>query len=118
MANQIQYLVKLRVHDGKLDAFKALAAEAVRLVEANEPNMQGYQWYFNADETECTVIEQYPSAEHILAHLGNVGPTLGQLLEVSDLGIDVYGTIDDDARAALDPLGAVYHSHAMGFSRY
>ena len=118
MADQIQYTVGWGIHAGKLDEFKALAAQATALVEQNEPAMQGYHWYFNADETRCTLIEQYPSAEHILVHLGNVGAVLGQLLEISDLTIDVYGEVSDDARGALDPLGAVYHDHLTGFSRY
>lgn len=118
MADQIQYTVGWAIHPGKLDEFKALAAQATALVEQNEPDMLGYHWYFNADETNCTLIEQYPSAEHILVHLGNVGEVLGKLLEISDLTIDVYGAVSDDAKAALDPLGAVYHHHAGGFSRY
>ncbi|MGK0275683.1 MAG: quinol monooxygenase YgiN [Ilumatobacter sp.] len=118
MADQIQYAVKWTIHDGKIDEFKALAAEATALVEANEPSMLGYHWYMDASETHCTLIEQYPSTEHILVHLGNVGATLGKLLEVADISIDVFGAIDDDARGALDPLGAVYHDHVMGFSRY
>ena len=118
MADQIQYTVGWTIHAGKLDEFKALATEATALVEQNEPGMLGYHWYFNADETKCTLIEQYPSAEHILVHLGNVGGVLGKLLEISDLTIDVYGEISDDARAALDPLGAVYYHHHTGFSRY
>ena len=118
MANQIQYTVHWTIHGGKLDEFTALAAEATALVEQNEPDMLGYHWYVNADGTNATLIEQYPSAEHILVHLGNVGETLGKLLEVADIAIDVYGAIDDAARAALDPLGAVYHDHLLGFSRY
>lgn len=118
MADQIQYSVHWKIHDGKLADFKALAAEATALVEQNEPNMLGYHWYLNADETECTLIEQYPGTEHILVHLGNVGETLGKLLEVADIAINVYGAIGDDARAALDPLGAIYHGHLGGFSRY
>jgi len=118
VADQIQYAVHWEIHDGKLDEFKALVAEATALVEQNEPDMQGYNWYLNADSTECTLIEQYPSAAHILTHLGNVGETLGKLLEVSNISINVYGTIDDAARGALDPLGAVYHDTLGGFSRY
>jgi quinol monooxygenase YgiN len=118
MADQIQYAVSWAIHDGKLDEFKALAAEATALVESNEPDMLGYHWYFDADEKNCTLIEQYPDSAHILVHLGNVGAVLGQLVEVSDISINVYGAIDADAKAALDPLGAVYHDHATGFSRY
>ena len=80
--------------------------------------MLGYHWYLNADETECTLIEQYPSTEHILVHLENVGETLGKLLEIADIAINVYGTINDEARGALDSLGAIYHDHLGGFSRY
>ncbi|MFT4657602.1 MAG: quinol monooxygenase YgiN [Candidatus Aldehydirespiratoraceae bacterium] len=118
MADQIQYAVRWKIHDGKLEEFKALAADATALVKANEPDMLGYHWYFDASETTCTLIEQYPSAAHILVHLGNVGEALGKLVEVSDISIDVFGAIDDEARAALDPLGAVYHDHLTGFSRY
>ena len=118
MADQIQYAVKWSIHDGKLDEFKALAEEASRLVEQNEPNMLGYHWYFDADEKNCTLIEQYPGAEHILVHLGNVGEVLGKLTGVADLTIDVYGSVSDEARGALDPLGAVYHDHFSGFSRF
>ena len=53
-----------KIHDGQVDAFKSLAAEATALVEQNEPNMLGHQWYMNADQTECTLIEQYPSADN------------------------------------------------------
>ena len=93
MADQIQYAVHWKIHDGKLDEFKALAAEATALVEQNEPDMQGYHWYLNADGTECTLIEQYPSAEHILVHLGNVGETLGKLLEVAGISMRIVSIV-------------------------
>lgn len=96
-----------KIHDGQVDAFKSLSAEATALVEQSEPNMLGYQWYMNADPTECTLIEQYPSAEHILVHFSNVGETRRKLLEIADISINVFGEIGDDALAALDPLGAV-----------
>jgi quinol monooxygenase YgiN len=118
MADQIQYAVKWRIHDGKLDEFKALADQANQLVEQNEPDMLGYHWYFDADEKNCTLIEQFPDSAHILVHLGNVGEILGKLVEVSDISIDSYGSVSDEARGALDPLGAVYHDHYTGFSRF
>jgi len=117
MGDQIQYAVHMKIHDGKLDEFKALAKEATDLVKQNEPNMQGYNWYLDADQKNATLIEQYPSAEHIPVHLENVGPVLQKLLEVVDLSINVYGDVGE-ARAALDPLGAVYHNQVEGFSRY
>lgn len=118
MADQIQYAVTLAIHTGKLDEFKALAAEAIALVEANEPNMLGYNWYLDSSQNSCTLIEQFRGPDDILTHLGNVGEVLGKLLEVSDISIDVYGETTADVRTALDPLGAVYNDHLSGFSRY
>jgi quinol monooxygenase YgiN len=70
MANQIQYAVTWTIHEGKLEEFKTLAAEASALVESNEPDMLGYHWYLNADEMECTLIEQFQAPSTSLSTSG------------------------------------------------
>lgn len=57
-----------------------------------------------------------------------IGPPPSQYMRSSEVGrahwstpardIEVYGEISADAKAALDPLGAKYHDHLVGFSRY
>ena len=42
----------MKIHDGKLDDFKALATDATDLVKQNEPNMQGYNWCFGCRPEE------------------------------------------------------------------
>ena len=48
-------------------------------------------------------------------HLDNLGAVLQKLLEVVDLSINVYGDVGE-ARAAVDPPGAVYHDQVVGFT--
>jgi quinol monooxygenase YgiN len=118
MANPVQYAVEFTIKEGGLEEFKNIASQIIPLVEANEPLMLGYQWYFSDDGSKCFVVEQYSDASGILAHLQNVGGELPKILEFSDLTrFEVYGDVSDEIKEALAPLGATFHSLWNGFAR-
>ena len=56
-----------------------------------DPGTQSYEWYLNANRTECLVLEVYQDSNALLAHVGNLGDLLGRLMTVSDLAIEVCG---------------------------
>lgn len=119
MSNEtIFYTVEFNINNGKLDDFTSLANQCIEAVKSNEPDMKSYEWYFNADKTACFVNEYHTSSASFLAHLENVGPLLGKLLEVSKLArLDVFGNPDDKATEALNGLGANINNHFAGFTR-
>ncbi len=80
------------IHKGKLEEFKALAAQCMQLVRANEPGALEYSWFLNQDQTQCVVRETYKDSDAVLAHIGNVGQTLAALGEVADWTFEIYGT--------------------------
>ncbi len=43
MISEIQYPVERTIKPGKLDTFKNLANQAIKIVQDNEPGMKGYQ---------------------------------------------------------------------------
>ena len=49
--NKLQVIASFKIHDGKLDAFKALAAQMLKAVKENEPGTTQYDAFFNADQT-------------------------------------------------------------------
>ena len=54
----------------------------------------------------------------MLAHLENVKPILGKILEISRLArLDVFGNPSDEAITALKGLGAHINLHFDGFTR-
>ena len=89
-----------------LDEFKQLAARALAAAR-DEPGTLQYDWYFSADETVCVVREAYVGSEAVLAHIGNVGPLLGRLVELGGgMQLDVFGAPSaalSDALAAFKP---------------
>jgi quinol monooxygenase YgiN len=98
--NHLQVTARIKIHDGKLNEFKELAAQCCAAVKQNEPGALQYDWFFNEDETECVVRERYADSHAVFAHLGNVGELLGKIQQIGDMTIEVYGNPSPELRAA------------------
>jgi quinol monooxygenase YgiN len=90
--NKIQLTARAVIHEGKLDEFKALAAECMRTVREKDSGTVQYDWFFNEAQTECVVLEAYRDSQAVLEHNANIGATLGAILAISDCTFEVYGS--------------------------
>ena len=88
----IQVTARLTIHEGKLEEFKAVAAQCMRLVRERDSGTLQYDWFFNDTHTECVVRETYKDSGAVLAHIANLGATLGAILGVCDMALEVYGS--------------------------
>ena len=105
--NQIQVTATFpAIPAARLPEFKGLAAKAMEQTKTEVGSLQ-YDWFFNADETLCIVREAYADSDAVLAHMGNLGSLLGELMEIGGgLGVEVFGTPSAsllEAAAALQP---------------
>lgn len=82
----------------RLEDFKALIHELVALAR-QEPGTIQYDFFFSEDETELVVRETYADSDAVLAHLANMGPHLGRLVELGG-GFDVEGFGDPEPELA------------------
>lgn len=90
-----------KVHNGKLEAFKAMCEEFVEKTE-QEPKCLYYGFSFDGDEVHCR--EGYEDAAGALAHLENVGPLLEEALKIADLTrLEVHGP-EEELAALREPL--------------
>ena len=106
---QIKVIARVKIHNGKLAEFKQWASDAITIVRAKDPGTSEYDYYFNADETECVIRETYEDSNAAMAHLGNVGDLLAIGAELGDITIEVYGNPSEElANAAADMNPAVY----------
>ena len=104
--NNLQLTARFVIHEGKLNKFKELAKACMHSTKEKDTGTLQYDWYFNDNETECRVRETYVDSDAILAHIGNLGPLLGELLEIADFYPELYGTPSEalvNATAALKP---------------
>jgi quinol monooxygenase YgiN len=88
----IQVTARLTIHEGKLEEFKELAAQCMRAVRERDSGTLQYDWFFNNTHTECVVRETYKDSGAVLEHIANLGPTMGALLGVSDMALEIYGS--------------------------
>lgn len=109
--NAIQVTARCKIHDGQLDAFKARAEACVESVRAKDTGTLQYDWFFNADHTECVVREKYKDSNAVLEHIGNLGDLLGALMEVCDLSIEVFGNVSPELAEATKSFNAPVYSH-------
>ena len=88
---ELQVTARCKIHDGKLDAFRAVAQECMKSVREKDDGTLQYDWFFNEDQTECVVCERYRDSEAVMQHIANLGETMGALLETCDLSLEVFG---------------------------
>lgn len=94
------------VHEGQLDAFKALGPRFVEKTR-NEEAVLHYAFSFDGHTAHCR--EGYTDAAGVLAHLDNVGAILEEALTIAELvRLEVHGPASEldklrEPLAALSP---------------
>lgn len=99
--SDIQGTVRMKIHDGGLEEFKAAARRCVEIVRSRDPGTLQYEWFFNADQTECVVRERYRDSEALLQHAANVAEPAAILMEVSDFEVEFFGEPNEELIEAL-----------------
>jgi quinol monooxygenase YgiN len=90
--SELQSVARLKIHDGKLDEFKRLAAKCAELVRTKDTGTLQYEQYINSDNTECLVIERYRDSQALMDHLNNVGDAMAAILKTCSASGEICGT--------------------------
>jgi quinol monooxygenase YgiN len=91
MKTQIDVIARCSIHPGKLESFRKVAALCLTNVRQKERGAMRYDWFLNADQKECVVIERYRDSGAVLEHIANLGENLEALTACCDLWIELYG---------------------------
>jgi quinol monooxygenase YgiN len=120
--SQIQTTARFRIREGRLAEFQDIAARCMHSVRTKDTGTLQYDWFFNADQTECVVREMYRDSAAVLEHVANLADTLGALLSVADLEVEVFGSPSEELLQATRALAPRVYSpfqsiQAVAFSR-
>ncbi len=91
-------IARFKIHEGKLEEYKRLCAEAMEIVKTKDTGTLQYDVYFSDDESECMVIERYRDSESAMEHAANLGDLFGAVLAIVTV---VHGEILGEPSAAL-----------------
>jgi len=77
--SELQGIARFKFHEGKVEEFKRLSAQATEIVRTKDTGTLQYDIYFNDDQSECIVLERYRDSEALIehaAHLGDLGEAI------------------------------------------
>lgn len=104
---KVHIVARFKIHEGKLEEFNQGKEECISLVKKNESGALVYDWFLDKGNSLCTVIETYKDSGAVMAHVGNVNPSLSKLMEISDFSIEVFGDVSAEVKTALSNMGVV-----------
>jgi quinol monooxygenase YgiN len=95
-------IARFKFHEGKLEEFKRLSAQAMEIVRTKDSGTLQYDTYFNDDQSECVVIERYRDSEAAMEHAANLADlTAAVLATVSVVHGELLGEPSAELRAKL-----------------
>jgi quinol monooxygenase YgiN len=84
--SELQGIARFKFHEGKLEEFKRVAAQCMEIVRTQDTGTLQYAVYFDADESECIVLERYRDSQALIEHaehIGNLNEAIGATGDVS-----------------------------------
>jgi quinol monooxygenase YgiN len=99
--NELLGIARFKFHEGRLDEFKRLSAQANAIVRTKDTGTLQYDIYFNDDQSECIVLERYRDSEALIEHAANLGDLSGAILATGSVEGEVLGEPSAELRAKL-----------------
>jgi quinol monooxygenase YgiN len=99
--SELMGIVRFRFHEGAIDEFKRLSAEAMEIVLTQDTGTLEFTTYFNADESECIVIERYRDSAALIEHAAHNAHLMEPLLATGTVTGELLGEPSAELRAQL-----------------
>lgn len=113
----IAYIFTVKVNDGAMDDFSALASKMVEATKA-EDGCEAYEWFAADDGTTVHIYERFADDDALVTHFGNFQAFQGDFFGVcKPAGMTVYGAPSGKAKEILDGMSARMMSPIDGFAR-
>lgn len=117
--SHVELRANLHIRPGRLEGFKAQAAEIVRLTREQDSETLRFDWFLSEDGTECEVHEAYESEAGFFAHAQHIMDARAKLFTefVDDHHVTAYGEMPEQiaAMANVHGDGLEHYSFMQGF---
>jgi quinol monooxygenase YgiN len=104
---ELQAIVRFRFHEGELETFKRLSAECMEIVRARDTGTLQYDTYFNADETQCIVLERFRDADALIQHGENLAHLMDAIIATGSVSGELLGELSPELRSRFADDGPV-----------
>ena len=101
MVNELMGIVRVKLHEGKLDEFKRLSAQCLEVVRAKDPGTLQYDTHFNDDQSEAIVVERFTDSDALVQHSANLAHLMESILATGSFTGELLGDPSEEIRARL-----------------
>ena len=89
--SELQVTARIPIKAGELQQFEALAAACIRVARELDSGTLQYDWFINADKSECVVRERYRDSAAALEHVANLGEETRLALGEANMRLEICG---------------------------
>ena len=113
--NNIEISAIMKIPKGKLEEFKELAVETIRLSKERDTGTFKYDVYISSDKTECEVRQEYKNSEAVLEHMANLRETLKKAyIDFPIDHVNIYGDPSPELLEAVKGIDIGVYSFSQG----
>jgi quinol monooxygenase YgiN len=99
--SELQGIARFTFHEGKVEEFKRLSAQAMDIVRTKDTGTLQYEIYVNDDQSEAIVLERYRDSEALIEHTANLGDLGAAILATGSVSGELLGEPSAKLRAHL-----------------
>jgi quinol monooxygenase YgiN len=114
--DEIKGIARVKFHPGKVEEWKRLTEEAMKIVRTKDRGTLQYEIFFNEDETEAVVFERYRDADAALEHFSNISHLMAPILATASVTGEVLGTPNTKMKDQLGKGGPKLFTPWMALS--
>src|SRR6266516_3886496 len=103
--SEIKGVARVKLHEGKVEEFKRLSAQAMDIVRAKDTGTLQYEIYFNEDQSECVVYERYRDSEAVIEHGAHVGHLNEAIFATGSVSSELLGEPSAELTAMIAGSG-------------
>jgi len=99
--SELQGIARCKFHEGGLEEFKRLAAEAMEIVRNKDTGTLQFEISFNDDQSECIVLERYRDSQALIEHAEHFGDLSEAIIRTGSFAGELIGEPSAELKAML-----------------
>jgi quinol monooxygenase YgiN len=99
--SELHGIARFKFHEGRVEEFKRLSAQAMEIVRTKDTGTLQYDVYFNDDQSECVVLERFRDSEALIEHAANLSDLSEAILATGSVSGELLGEPSAELRAKL-----------------
>jgi epsilon-lactone hydrolase len=103
--SEIKGVNRFKFHEGKVEEFKRLSAQAMDIVRAKDTGTLQYEIYFNEDQSECVVYERYRDSKAVIEHGAHVSHLNEAIFATGSVSSELLGEPSAELTAMIAGSG-------------